>query len=192
TDDSLTIAVSGIVNAPQTEIEGSDGGDTFDLQGTLYGNVSLLGSGANDTINVTGGSIQGSLTVNAGGGSNNRLIINDSGNTTTSRNVTITNSSVTGLGPGPIYYSATGGSFNDPTGNDGISITSSAIRPATFNIQSTLAGSTTQIRSGGAADTYNVASTAPTAGGIVDNIQGPLSFAGSGADTLTVDDSGST
>src|SRR5262249_33581395 len=128
TDDSLTIAVSGIVNAPQTEIEGSDGGATFDLQGTLYANVSLRGRGDNDTIKVRGGSIQGSLTVNAGGGSDNRLIIDDSGNTTTSRNVTVTNSSVTGLGPGPIYYSATGGSFNDPNGNDGISITSSAIR----------------------------------------------------------------
>jgi hypothetical protein len=192
TDDPLTIAVYGTINAPQTEIDGSPAGDTFNLQGTLYGNVSVQGGAGNDTILVNPASILGTLSVNAGGGSSNRLIVNDSGNTTTPRSVTVTSGSITGFGPGTISYSASGGSFNDGNSNDGILITSSATQPTTFNVQSTLAGSTTLIRSGGAVDTYNVGSTTPAAGGKVDNIQGTLTVAGSGGDTLNVDDTGST
>src|SRR5262249_55283022 len=132
------------------------------------------------------------LNIDAGGGTNNRLIIDDSGNSTSSRTVTISSNSITGIGPGPIGYSATGGSFNDPSGSDGILITSSSTQPATFNIQSTLAGSTTLIQNGGAVDIYKFSSSAPTPGGIVDGIQGLLTVAGSGEDSLSVDDSGST
>ncbi len=189
---SLTIAIDGVVSAPQVQINGSNGGDTFDLQGTLDGKVSLQGGSGNDSINVSPGAIQGSLNIDAAGGSDNRLIVSDSGNSTTSRNITVTSNSITGIGPGPINYSATSGSFNDSGGNDGILITSSSSEPATFDIQSTLAGSTTQIQSGGGVDTFNVGSDAPTAGGVAAGIKGLLTVAGSDAGTLNVDDTGDT
>ena len=190
--ESLTIAIDGVVSAPQVQIDGSNGGDTFDLRGTLDGKVSLQGGSGNDAINVSPGAIQGSLNIDAGGGSDNRLIVSDSGNSTTSRNITVTSNRITGIGPGPINYSANGGSWSDPNGNDGILITSSLTEPATFDIQSTLAGSTTQIQSGGGVDTYNVGSNAPVAGGVATGIQGLLTVAGGDADTLNVDDTGDT
>ena len=57
----------------------------------------------------------------------------------------------------------------------------------------TLAGSSTVLQTGGTdGNTVNVSSMAPTAGGIVDNIQGALTILGNGLDTLNVDDTGST
>src|SRR5262249_1553739 len=83
--ESLTIAIDGTVSAAQVNIDGRNGGDTFDLEGQLDGTVSLQGDAGNDTINVRAGAIQvGSLNIDAGGGSDNRLIINDSSNSITS------------------------------------------------------------------------------------------------------------
>ncbi len=60
----------------------------------------------------------------------------------------------------------------------------------TFNVLSTSAA--TRLNTGGGLNTTNVGSLAPGVGGIVDNIQGALTVVGNGADTLNVDDTGST
>jgi hypothetical protein len=190
TDGPPTIAVNGTINAPVTEIVGGAAGDTFNLQGALFGNVFLQGGAGNDTITINPAGIAGTLTVDAGGGSN-RLIVNDSDNSTASPTVTVTSGSITGFGPGTIHYSASGGSFTDANGNDGISITGSATQPTTFNVQSTLAGSTTRIQ-GGAGSTVVVGSRAPNLGGTLANIGGTLSVGNDVSRTgLTLDDSGS-
>src|SRR5262249_26253937 len=62
-----------------------------------------------------------------------------------------------------------------------------------YNIQVTDANSPTTINTKGGADTINIGSRAPTmTGGIVDHIKGGLTIVGGGADTLNVDDTGST
>ena len=130
--------------------------------------------------------------MNAAGGGSNRLIVDDSGNTTTSHSdVVVTSDSITGFGPGVIDYFASG-NFTDPSGNDGILLIGPAVGGNTFNVQSTLAGSTTEIQTFGANNTFNVGSKEPMTGGIVDNIQGALTVAGNGTDTMNVDDTGST
>ncbi len=187
-----TIVLDGTVTAPQIDIDGSPYGDTFDLGGVFYGDVSLQGGAGNDTINVNPDGIENELTVNAAGGSSNRLIVDDSGNMTTSyTDVVVTNDSITGFGPGVIDYSAIV-SFTDPSGNDGILLIGPGVGGSTFNVQSTLAGSTTEIQTLGANNTINVGSNEPMTGGIVDYIQGALTVVGNGADTMNVDDTGST
>ncbi len=84
----------------------------------------------------------------------------------------------------------------------------------TFMITNTASGTTTMVNSGTGADTVdvqatggkttvntggganlnvvNVGSKAPFTGGIVNNIQGALTVVGNGADTMNVDDTGST
>ncbi len=188
----LTMVLDGTVSALQTDIDGSPYGDTFDLGGVFYGEVSVQGGAGNDTINVNPAGIENTLTVNAGGGGSNRLIVDDSGNMTTSySDVVVTNDSITGFGPGVIDYSATG-RFSDPSGNDGILLIGPGVGGSTFNVQSTLAGSTTEIQTLGADNTFNVGSKEPMTRGIVDNIEGALTVAGNGADTMNVDDTGST
>ena len=188
----ITMVIDGTINAPQTEIDGSPYGDTFDLGGLFYGAVLAQGGAGNDIFNVNPANIEDSLTVNAGGGGSNRLFVDDSGNMTTSHHdVVVTSDSITGFGPGVINYSASG-SFTDPSGNDGILLIGPAVGGNTFNVQSTLAGSTIEIETVGANNTFNVGSKEPMTGGIVDNIQGALTIPGNGADTMNVDDTGST
>src|SRR5262249_55353904 len=64
----------------------------------------------------------------------------------------------------------------------------------TMNVRSTAAGTITTIDPPtGNPNTFNVGSLAPVmTGGIVDKIKGPLVIVGSGADTMNVDDTGST
>ena len=189
---AITMVIDGTVSAPQTEIDGSPYGDTFDLGGLFYGAVLALGGAGNDTFNVNPAGIENTLTVNAAGGGSNRLIVDDSGNTTTSHNdVVVTSNTITGFAPGVIDYFASG-NFTDPSGSDGILLIGSAVGGNTFNVQSTLAGSSTEIQTFGANNTFNVSSKEPMPGGIVDNIQGALTVAGNGADTMNVDDTGST
>ncbi len=188
----LTMVLDSTVSAPQIDIDGSPYGDTFDLDGAFYGDVSVLGGAGNDTINVNPAGIENLLTVNAAGGGSNRLIVDDSGNMTTSySDVVVTSDSITGFGPGVIDYFATG-NFTDPSANDGILLIGPGVGGSTFNVQSTLAGSTTEIQTLGTNNTFNVGSKEPMTGGIVDYIQGALTVAGNGADTMNVDDTGST
>ena len=55
-------------------------------------------------------------------------------------------------------------------------------------------GTVTTVYTGGGVNTVNVGSIQPPTpnNGILDNVQGPLTIVGSGADTLNVDDTGST
>jgi hypothetical protein len=53
-------------------------------------------------------------------------------------------------------------------------------------------GSTTEVQALGVNNTFNVGSEEPMTGGIVDSIQGALTVAGNGADTMNVDDTGAT
>ncbi len=64
----------------------------------------------------------------------------------------------------------------------------------TFNIGTVVSSTPMTVTANGKNNTFNVGSTAPTTGGIVDNIQGALTIVGDagGTATLNVDDTGST
>src|SRR5262249_21698610 len=107
--------------------------------------------------------IQGPLTVDAAGGPANRLVVSNCA-AAASQTVTVTNDRVLGLAPAPIFYAATGGHYTDGGSNDGILLVAPSVGGSTFDVQSTLAGSTTEIDGGGSADFFNVYSDAAGTG----------------------------
>ena len=135
--------------------------------------------------------IEGSLTIDAGTGDANRLIVDDSTDVT-ARNVTVFASQIDGLAPAIISYAATDGSFaNGPT-NDGILILGSAAG-STYDIQSTLAGSTTRVAGGADADAFVVGSTVTGLSRVVSEIAGWLTISGEGgSDSLDVENTADT
>jgi hypothetical protein len=165
------------------------GNDTFSIASTNASTATTVTNfGGQDTINVggtgadTGGavdSIQGPLTI-AGAG-NDTLNVDDSGSTT-AKTGTLTSSGITGLHMGSgITYSGVGSlHIALGTGND------------TFSVLSTASSTSTTVANTGGVDTFNVGSSNPPGGGVLDNIQGPLTIDGAGHDTLNVDDTGST
>ncbi len=191
---SLSFLGFGILN-------GIAGGSTFDVQGTGFP-LTINGNAGSDVFDVSSSAgsdgvgnlnaIGGTLTINAGPGRANRLILDDTTDGTAHANVVITSGAVRNLAPSEIDYTAAGGgSFDDAAAGDGLLIQGPALG-STFNVQSTLGGSTTEIVGGGGHNTFNVGSTAPGTSGIVDTIQGLLTIDGSGADTMNLDDTGSS
>ncbi|MFO0878369.1 MAG: hypothetical protein U0840_13595 [Gemmataceae bacterium] len=175
------------VGVDDLEVRLSQGGTSFDVHGTSA-TTKVLGGSGNDTVQVTSTSqtltdIQGELTVDGVGGAANRLIVDHSGSST-SAIVTLTQDAILGLAPAAIYYMATGGHFISPGARNGIEIRGAGVGGNTFNIQSSLAGSTTQITGQGAQEVFKVFSDATGSGlgatitSKVDGIQGELSLVG--------------
>jgi acrosin len=189
------------------------GNDQVNVQATSTP-VSIDGDAGNDTVTIgsmapsLGGTltnIAGPVSVSNTSGST-QLIVDDSGDST-GRTATITNSSLTGLSPAAISYSSPGlfgpgvNSLEVDGGSGG----------NTFNILSTAAGTPVSIFSGTGNDAVNVQATsgsvaidgengqdvvtigslAPSLGGTLTNIAGPVSVSNtSGSTSLIVDDSG--
>jgi len=171
-DDNNDVFNIGVVTAgtPMT-VQGFGNDNSFDISSDAPTNTGAL----------TG--IQGKLTIVAGGGTDNRLVVGDRGDSI-ARNVTITSGRITGFAQGEIDYSSTTGNFsNADGGSGGILLITSATSPTTLNVQSTLAGSTTSIRGSGAADTINVSSDAAYSQGVLVNNGDLLGIGG----TLLVD-----
>ena len=188
-------------------IEGaSSGGNIFNIQSTLAGSTTQIdGDGIDDVFNISSdagtnngnlGGIKGTLTVDGGTGFDNRLFVSDFGDSGTDNNVIVTSSSITDFAPAVIYYYAAGGGFNDPatTYADGILLRGSNSGGNTFNIQSTLAGSTTQVDGNGISDAFNVSSDAGTNNGTLAGILGSLTLVGGSgsANRLIISDYGNS
>src|SRR5262249_26678630 len=149
--------------------------DLINVQATLLGTTTTIKAGAgNDTINISsdaaqnGGNlvhagnlagIQGTLNLQAGSGRGNRLVRRDLGNSTTGHSVQVSASAISGFAPAPINYS-TAGSFTDGAANDGILLLGPNTGvSSTYNVVSTLSGSTTKIDAGAGSNTvFNVGS----------------------------------
>jgi hypothetical protein len=171
------------------------GGDVFDIQSTLAGSTTkfeghgsltsfIVSSDAGTVVQPAGtvSGIAGLLTVVGGNGGSNRLIVSNvagPGNST----VLVTSGKIHGLGQAVdiLYGTAPGGSFTDGPANDGILVRGSAAGGDTFNVQSTLAGSSTTLEGHGASATFNVSSDAgvnnPVAGNL-GGIAGTLALVG--------------
>ncbi len=167
-----------------TTIIGGKGSSTFNISsnaadnnGTLTNNGNLLG-------------IQGTLFLDGGTGKIDRMYIsNVSGAASTDmvqNAVTLGGAPfqcITGFAPANIYYE-TAGSFDDTQANDGIVLTGSDSGDDFFNIQTTLAGSTTTILGVGANETVNVSSDADSAGGVLTNDGNLLGIVGTLTDLV--------
>ncbi len=188
------VAFSGVSTVNVTLGGGSN--NQFNIQSTLAG-VSYVVSGSTGTDTFFVGSvannaapdhasvlatIQGSLTISGAGA--DTMNADDSGNSLPETGK-VTATTFTGMGMVAAGISYSGLAFFNiwmGTGGD------------TMNVQSTAAGTTTTIDPPtGQPNTFNVGSLAPTlTGGVVDLIKGPLVIVGSSADTMNVDDTGST
>ena len=188
------------------------GTDTVNVQ-AIGAAAGINAGGGNDTINVSSNAptntgklsgIAAVLTVNGGTGSST-INVSDTGDSTASTS-TLTGTALTstafGAG-GSLSYSSLA-KLNVSMGSGG----------NTFTVANTASGTTTTVNSGTGSDTVNVQATSgpttvntgggsnlnvvnvgskePTTGGIVDEIQGALTVLGNGADTMNVDDTGST
>jgi hypothetical protein len=216
---SATITYFGI---NQVNINGGSGNNTYDVLSTEPDfTTSLTTAGATDTVNVRVTAVSGTLDLNADGANNKDTVnigstapslggtlaniagpvkvSNASGHTTLNlddssdaggQTVTLTNGSITGTwSPAAINY--TGGQvsalnlFGGHGGN-------------TFNVQSTAANTATSINVNHTGtqsqnNTVNIGSLAPSLGGTLANIAGPVSVSNSsGTSALVLDDSGDT
>jgi hypothetical protein len=175
-------------NASNFLIAGTPAGSTTEVLGGTGDDSFTVSSDANAALGTTD-FIQGRLLIDAGPGSNQLIISNLGGKG--KPGVIITSNSVSGLAPAEIDYLATGGSFNDAAGADGILIRGSATGATGFNIRSTLAGSTTEVDGGAGDDAFNVCSTAPQLTGDLRGIQGALLIDGMGGNnSLNVSEAG--
>jgi hypothetical protein len=214
-DSGTTINLFGGIYGTSAKVYGYDDGDTFNIEQVVSTTpMTVTANGKNNTFNVgstaptTGGivdNIQGALTIVGDAGGTATLNVDDTGSTGAKTDGTLTSTALTGLNMGSsgITYSNLGNlNINLGSGGNTFLIQSTAATTTTslnsgtgadtVNVQTTAGPTTVNTGSGSNANTVNVGSTAPTAGGIVDNIQGTLSVVGNTYDTLNVDDTGST
>src|SRR5207247_49413 len=118
--------------------------------------------------------IQGSLTLEAGGGDFNRLVVSAAGGAA-DPNIVLAVNQITGLAPAPIIFQATGGHFNAPSGA-GVTIRGSN-GADTFTVTGTLAGNSTRLEGLGGADTF-ANDGALVNNGNLDVLAGPLTILG--------------
>ncbi len=217
--------IGGVSQGDGILLLGSSAGvNTFNVQNTPSGSTTAIapGNGPDSVIvssnaNVSGvpsgiptgvlDDIAGSLTIRAGSSLANSLIVSDLGQTAVAKNDVIQTTTSFGgtayqqlqnfTGTGAVInYTASGG-FNNAALGEEVLLVGSNTLPTTFNVQSTLAGSTTAVDTGLIAGSgysfFHVGSLAPNSGGVLNNIAGPLLLnGGSGLDVATVDDSGSS
>ena len=182
-NDTLTIVNTPSVTA---NIDGNNGNDTFNVQGTT-GITNLDGGAGNDTFNLGSltpavgdnvNSIAGQLNIDGSVGSD-VINVDDTGDTAANTGLlTLTRLTGLGLGTEVNYIGVESLNINLGSGDD------------TFNIQSTNSAATTTLTSGAGCNVITVGSLAPATGGMVNDIFGVLVIVGHGSDTLNVDNSG--
>ena len=208
------------INAPNTGTN-----DTINIRSTGGLTTVNTSEGATSTINVgslspsAGGMVnglQGTLAVVDGESSSDTLNVDDTGSTG-AKSGTLTATTLTGLGMGAggitydSYYTLAGLNIALGSGHDTLRIASTSSSTTrvnggvfgsdTFNVQAT----TGALYLTGAAlgnNVFNLGSTAPSSGGSVKNIAGPvfitggtsvlrlITLAADGSNTINVDDSG--
>jgi mucin-19 len=187
------------------------GNDVFSVQSTnATTDTTVINTGTQaDQIDIGSRSpliggivdeILGPLTITGGG--IDTTSVDDTGSTI-DKSGTLTSSTLTGLNMGPEGITYTGlatvnvslgsgtNTFLVATTHTGQTTVNTGTGTNTVNVQ-TISGPTS-INGLGTLDTINVSSTAPTPGGVVNQIDAVLSVSGgSGVNTVNVDDTGST
>src|SRR5262249_28380582 len=136
-------------------------------------------------------------------GGSDTLNVDDSGDTTANTGA-LSATAITGLGMGGGigYANFEGLAVSLGSGGNAFTVAGTASGTATtldsgtgsdtVNVRAT--GGLTTVNTGGGSNVnvVNVGSLVPTTGGIVDNVRGTLTVIGNGADTMNVDDTGTT
>jgi hypothetical protein len=159
---------------------------TINVLSTIPGvPVTIDTSPGTTTVNFTPtsrnlGDLAGAITVNGGIGGVTNLVFDDRSNSLDDT-YTVTNSTVASSDPALItYHNVQSISLMGGSGTD------------VYNVRATAADTATTINPGAGHNVVNVGSAAPAVGGVVDDIQGPLTVAGGASVTLNVDDTGSS
>ncbi|MHB1421755.1 MAG: hypothetical protein ACYC3I_00885 [Gemmataceae bacterium] len=204
--------VNVLVTSSLLTVNTQTGTDTVNVK-SIGAAAYVNAGGGNDTINISSnapansgllGGIGGLLTINGGTGSTTANVSDSGDSNPTTSTLTGTTFISTAFGAGGSLSYASLAALNIAMGGGG----------NTFFIDNTAAGTTTTVNSGTGSDTVNVQNTggttivntgggsnqnvvnvgslAPATGGIVDGIQGALKIIGNSADTMNVDDTGST
>jgi hypothetical protein len=185
-DDTGDAAANGTLTA--TTITGLGMGlGSITYSGLAALNISLGASGNTFTISNTGAT---ATTLNSGGGVDTINLTTDSGTTTIN--------SQGGADTINIATDAATTTINAGDGNDTINLFNDGATTNingqndndTINIRAT--GAATNVNTGTGTNIINIGSLAPSANGIISNIQGAVTVTGSGTDTLNVDDTGNT
>src|SRR5262249_38205500 len=154
-----SITYSGLANLNVTL---GSAANFFNIQSTTAGSPKVTGGSGTATFNVgqtvssanNRAGITGKLTIDAAGGADNRLIVDNSG-ATADQTVTLGDATtkgykaITGLAPAEVDYT-TSGAFADPTANsnDGILLLLARTKASvgsTVSIQSTVSGRNTKM-----------------------------------------------
>jgi hypothetical protein len=196
-DTSITTkgAGAGAAALVTLELSGNGGTDTVLVFGTRAGSTTSLAGDADDdtflltgTGNTLGGKgaasldrIYGGVTIDAGNGAGNRLVVDDSGSWG-NVDAVLEAGSVTGVATGGITFTASGGSFTSDAGDQGIRVIGSASKSDVFTIRSTGTGNTTRVEGLGGNDLFSVGSV----GESLDDIRGLLTIAGGANDATPV------
>ncbi len=177
---ALQIDVAGIQLVPSLDVNAYRA-EVWDYL-TANGVATPTG---NDTFNIHSTAnrvdgIQANLTLDGQTSSGDLVFVSHTGDGSDNA-ATLTDATLTGLGmTGAIHYN-----------NVEILQIDLGSGANEVNVQSTSAITTTTLNTNGGADTINVGSLAPTAGGVADFISGRLTInAGGASDTLNVYDSG--
>jgi hypothetical protein len=199
---SSTITIAA--DAGPTNVNTGDGTDVVDVQNTSAATTLTMGTGT-DTVNVGSNAplgnsidegIQGTLMV-VGGGSTS-LNVDDSGDAG-AKTIALTATNITGASPAAIDYD--GGvdalGLMLGSGNDTLTVASTNANATTdintgpgndaVGVQAT--AGPTNITTGGGSNSVVVSSNAPAAGGMLENINGPVVITGGGSDSVTMTDS---
>lgn len=169
---SSLIRVLGTALAASTAIDAGPGDDVFQLSS----------DGTGSTGDLDG--VLGSLSL-LGGTGTNALIMSDA-DASSPNTATLSATSISGLAPTAIQYSATG-SFG------GGLVVRASMHGDVLSVTGTLAGATTDIRTLGGNDTVLVSSDGSGAGGDLSTFLGNLTLdLGLGANALSISDAGET
>lgn len=175
-----TLDIAGDAGADQFLLFGSRKGSQTTISGNADDDTFLITSAGNTLGGKSGSSLDrvyGAVSIDAGAGAGNRIVLDDSGGWG-DLGIVITDSTVTGLAPAAVDFTASGGAFTSATGNQGVRVIGSASRADIFSIRSTGLGNTTRVEGGGGNDLFTVGSTA----GTLDDIRGLLTIVGGAHD----------
>lgn len=196
-----TAVVRSTADSTTLLLKGNDAANTFTVESTGTGSYSqLLSRGGDDAIVLanparTVDEIRGTLDIDAGSGSANTLLLDDSGATAANAAAVLTADTITGVAGGAVRYTATEGHFTKtttvagtPAANDGIVVRNTPFKDS-FTVRSTRAGSTTRVEGMGESDSFVVSSAEANADDVssllpsLDGIAGPLTIVGGGHDS---------
>jgi hypothetical protein len=203
TDPATTFNLFAQMFGSSAGVRGRDDNDVFNVGTVTAGTpLNVVSGGANATFNVSssapagGGNldgIQAQLTLNASQGNKNQVTLNDQGSRT-AKTVALSSGAIVGFAPAEIDYLDSGTpNPRDPGPRfNNVVLIAGNHQPDTFTVLGTTPGTPTKIEGGTVPETYTVGGPAPKTGDSLLAIRGPLTIAGGGSDTLTVDDSAST